>query len=644
MTTLIFLEHAKDIQLLRDIAKDTNSSNDTKIVYLDNKIPAAPPAVNAVHVRRNELVHDTMLYEEHKKAINWFKAWASKPISEEKNFKELFTYNDVSLWWFCDFWFFYHELHQMTIKEITQAFCIIDEIINKERPKKIISIDNGSVFGKVLSRYCEEKQIFLERKQSVNRRIKLTENLPSVIEWLKYKKYQFRKNASRIICSKKNIPKDPQVLFVGLTSHLESRTDPLIGEKRKVDTMYQSIIDNLDKKNVSYLHTDIDFTRTLGITVMIERRKHSIPVEYFINAHAQDMAEKHGKRLRQQYLKIKEDIAASLVYEGISFWPLLEERFEFLFTNRVPEIIMWIETFLNLMTQVNPKSVLIVDETGIIGRAAITAGHVLGKNVVGLQHGTICEHNFDYLHDEKEIADDLDYHAPFCPTPHKTAVYGENTKNLLLKEGNYPKHSIALTGQPRYDVIKHLRRVLDRDTICKELEIDPAKKIILCITQPRKDRFLLAKDMFSIFKEQEDCEVILKPHPREHRYDRYVQLAENLDLSIKIVTTDLFKLLFVCDVVVQRDSVVGTEAMMFEKPLICAYFFYQGITQSNQFFGSGCRIAKTIPEFANHLREALEGKGNDGYIAKQNAFIEKETFNKDGLATERVVNLLLDKE
>ena len=629
MGTLAFVNTSEDLQFLGGLPPGT------RIIYLDNSPAKGGQEKPGIHVCRNELVDDNSLYETYSKAMKWLKEWSSMPLNDGKNFKEIFTYKGISIWWFVDFWLFYHELHRMTIQDIALNLHIIDTIIKKESPSTVYILDDGSAFSDIAAHYCITKRIPIIKKKQA--RSLLRRARPYLLEFLKYKKYAFRHAASRLLLCK--LPKKVDILLVGLTAQLKAEQG--VG-KEMSDQMLKPIINLLEKNGISYAYTDRDFTRTPGIRTMGLTR--GIPSEYFMSRKRFKEANEFQKKMFQEYSRFRPDIASSFMYDRISIWPLIERRFDFIFKHKVAETVLWMGAYIDMIDAFDPKSILIIDETGISGRAAIVAGYMRGKNVVGLQHGAISPLAFEYVHLKGEVSDDLDIHAPFCPVPHKTAVYGENTREVLINDGNYPEKSITITGQPRYDVIKQLKDTLDRKEVCIELGLDPAKKIILILTQPSKDRLFLARSIFEAIPSNRNCQVALKLHPRDLDHQSYRELAKKAGLDIQVHTQDIFRLLFIADLIIQRDSTVGIEAMLFEKPLICAYFFSMDIARTSQYLQSGCRIARTPQELQHHIQEAFVGVHNQRYIHAQSAWVKKEAFNQDGQATQRVVDLMLKRK
>lgn len=468
------------------------------------------------------------------------------------------------------------------------------------------------------------------QKKSLERRGK-----PYVIEFLKYQKYMSRRVAAKLLLKKRD---KADIILIGFTSQWGEESNPQTGEKKKVDAMLHPLIEELQKKNISFMNSDIDFTPTLGLSTMLERKEYAFPAEFYMDPSVRRIARKEKKKIKDIYTRSKKAILASLMYRNINLGTLLEKRFDFFIEHRAPEAIAWIETFCNMMRSIRPKSVLIIDETSITGRAAIVAGRLCHAKTIGLQHGIIAEHSFEYYHLPGEVSENADIHAPVCPIPDVTAVHGENTKHVLTKTGRYPEKSIVVTGQPRYDCIKTLQAYGNHEKIASEFGIDPSKKIILIATQPSKDKFIFLRDVLAELKHM-DYEIVIKPHPRETDYEKYYEIAKKAGVRIKIINKDLFRLLYLGDAIIHRASIVGIEAMLFEKPVICFPAIYSEAPAGEVFFHDEMTI-KNGKDLQLRLKEMMVGENRLRCIKRQNDFLKEVLANYDGKATKRVIDLL----
>ncbi|TMR66720.1 CDP-glycerol glycerophosphotransferase family protein, partial [Streptococcus pseudopneumoniae] len=109
--------------------------------------------------------------------------------------------------------------------------------------------------------------------------------------------------------------------------------------------------------------------------------------------------------------------------------------------------------------------------------------------------------------------------------------------------------------------------------IKKNLEIPKEKKIILFANQTLpllEEKQLITSKVFEVMKNFEDCHLLIRPHPNEINLDFYHKLISTSKISNYSIAKNenLYKLLFISDIVIVPFSTVGFEAMRLEKPVI----------------------------------------------------------------------------
>jgi len=71
------------------------------------------------------------------KPIKWMKSWPNEIILNNKNFKELFLYKNISIFWYLENRFYHKRIHEL-ITLIEQ----VKEILSREKPEKVWVIGN----------------------------------------------------------------------------------------------------------------------------------------------------------------------------------------------------------------------------------------------------------------------------------------------------------------------------------------------------------------------------------------------------------------------------------------------------------------------------------------------------------------------
>ena len=65
-------------------------------------------------------LNEFMDSDTHLRALQWLKNWSEKEIYDHKSFKDIVHYKEISLWWFTDFWLYFHSIHKDSIYEIVE--------------------------------------------------------------------------------------------------------------------------------------------------------------------------------------------------------------------------------------------------------------------------------------------------------------------------------------------------------------------------------------------------------------------------------------------------------------------------------------------------------------------------------------------
>ena len=74
-----------------------------------------------------------------------------------------------------------------------------------------------------------------------------------------------------------------------------------------------------------------------------------------------------------------------------------------------------------------------------------------------MQHGVFSNTSDDY------IRGTYNYLAHYLP--HKTLVWGEGFKRVIVEDSAFGKDEVVFTGNPRTDILAKIRSLLDKETI-----------------------------------------------------------------------------------------------------------------------------------------------------------------------------------
>jgi hypothetical protein len=281
------------------------------------------------------------------------------------------------------------------------------------------------------------------------------------------------------------------------------------------------------------------------------------------------------------------------------------------------------------------KTIAAIDENSPATRCILDAARLNGSITIGIQHGNISDSHPAYLYSEldqkNKVMADL------------TLVWGSYWKNFLETKGNFRADSIIITGQMRTDLIP---RLLPGSSAFKA-RFTNKPKLIVFASQPIPDksmRWQAAFDVFTVFAETADTELIVKLHPAERGaiayYSEIAGQAGYKNLKF-LYDVDLYELIAACDLLITCYSTVGGEAVYMGKPLIILDhhksdllgYHAEGVAWQATDATSLMILAKKI------LQNELSPDKN-----KYEEFISKYAYTIDGNATRRCLNAIRSVE
>jgi len=211
-----------------------------------------------------------------------------------------------------------------------------------------------------------------------------------------------------------------------------------------------------------------------------------------------------------------------------------------------------------------------------------------------------------------------------------------------LKEYSNVAKKVVVMGQPRYDFLTLADKIYDKKRIISSLGLDPNKKIVLWCTQTHSQSLdetvssinAVYSTMVSI---KGYAQLLIKLHPDE---DQHAPLYHENTLYQPIILNrdvDTYALLYICDLMITKNSTVAMEAVILNKPVIVLNL--SGDPDQVNYVREGVALGVYDSE---NLSFAVEKLLDDGSILheKREEFIKKYLYKVDGKATERVVSLI----
>lgn len=616
-------------------------------------------------------------------ALNWVKNWPNTKINDEKCFKELVIYKNISLWWFM------RENLLYTVKKIILYIDIVKNILDSEKPDCVIALEDSTILGKVIKIIAKTENINVNLSknnfarnlfQNFKKELRcyfssaLQKGLKLFVMVLRYfqglqRYHYYRRNIFPM--------KKTKVLMLTHSIKWQTVTNPESEKGERGDPITGFVMDEIENRdNLSLLAIDKASYISDGWRAFREKLFPYIPWEVFLSygylkRDIRKVTANHKRSFRNLWKILQSNslFKKSFYYNGILLWNLLSPEFKRYFKKGLTKIIRNIEVVRFILRE-EQVDVFCGPAEHSSGMPFIVASKLEGIPTIGIQHGIITSFHPSYAYARDEIIDTSKISPFSCPIPDKTVVFGQYYKDCLTLDSAYPFNSAVVTGQQRTDVLINKDQIYSKEKIFKKLGIKLEKKIILFISQPYPEEFMknVVGTVLQAVKALPDMFLIIKLHPYETEEKFVYRLARKLGVYLeapedaklfgtselhKIIANklkvsnylivkdiDLYSLLNACDLVIVISSTVALEAPLFNKPVISLNFGEADVISClRRTVGIRVSDPKDLVEV---IRDVLENPKTKEKIEKIQKSISSDFFYKvDGLASKRIVDLLL---
>lgn len=429
---------------------------------------------------------------------------------------------------------------------------------------------------------------------------------------------------------------------------------------KKSDAFFDSIFTELLKRNYEIITTCQYSIRGVffGLKIIIEKRKKQKGIIHKpLNNYWSYQAWKKSRLAKKYFKKIWEELENDDTFKNLwkynnrNLYELIKDDLAYYFTQSFPQIIKYTETVKRLLSKEKPDLILLQDEYGGFGKSLIVTGKLRNIPTLAIQHGIIHPFHYGYIHAKNEISQTGSIKSPYCPIPDKIAVYGSYFKRFLTQKTSYPKDSIVITGQPRYDILTKPDKIFSKKKVFKRLRINPDKKLIVWTTQShglsKEENKKLFYAVYKTTKKLSDkIQLVVKLHPREKKVHMHRDIAKKVGINpIIIKNINIYELLYACDAMITRHSTTATEAVILNKPVIILNLSGQPdpvayYTKSNVALGVYQEEKLLFAIESVLYDEEIKNK----LTANRKKFISEHCYKIDGKATERIVKLIKKME
>jgi len=466
-----------------------------------------------------------------------------------------------------------------------------------------------------------------------------------------YKRY--RKTA----CQDKAAAK---ILFTAEDITWREVTDYQTGQIGKTDAFFDSVLKILRDKHgyksvgtyplIKYVYPARAALQSLR--VLIDKLKNwdvpHRPINLYWSVGAWRAEYKAARHFKKIWTTLKSDhtFCQLCMFKERDLRNLVSGKLRFYLLVLFPYAVKRMAMAQRILNQEKPDLILLNNEYGIFERSLLIAGKSRGIPTLAVQHGYLNPCHYGYMYDKGDISPEGRVTSPYCPIPDKTAVYGAYFQDLLTETSAYPKSSVAITGQPRYDMLNTLQECYQREEILADYRIDPACRVVLwttqCLGASDEENMRNLRAVRQVVEDVPNCVIIIKQHPREGKVhtDMIKQQLELPNEKIVLVprTADTFKLIRACDVMITKYSTTALEALGLDKALVIMNL--SGEPDKVEYVDQGVALGVYREE---DLVPALKKLLNDdaGIAEQRKNYIAQYLYRNDGQASQRVVNLII---
>jgi hypothetical protein len=223
------------------------------------------------------------------------------------------------------------------------------------------------------------------------------------------------------------------------------------------------------------------------------------------------------------------------------------------FKSRIPQVVRILDAVQSLFATIKVSAVLTVSSVYSMDGALNLVARAHRIPSFTLQHGLMAEN-------------DLFHHVPILAT--KKMVWGDAIRDWYRKYG-FPESRVSVIGSPRFDII-FSRKWCGKEQLCRMLDIDPAKKVIVYGAAILRIDQVIVPIILEGLKSIPDIFLVMLQHPGDDPVP-HEKLAEGYTGGGKVVRfghISLYDALSGADCFITCYSTSALEAMLFKLPVI----------------------------------------------------------------------------
>lgn len=491
-------------------------------------------------------------------------------------FLSYFQYDDFSMWWFL------RPSIVMPLRSIINFIDRFQEVIEEKKPTKVRVVGDFSKLI-IIKQICAKKNIAFTYSKFAYFKFKQKHSIKIKFQKERFKKIFHSKFNSRlkIYKSKKNLIHSDtgSIIFAIPTGYRRPIFDHAT-KKTKGEFIQGNLISIIKQLNYSTSCIDLDYTFHGEPEILKERIKEGNwkPLEYFIDNKI-TLNHKNFFKIFKKTIQ-NEKFRSLFQYSEIYLWSALEENFLTLsYRPSIPWYLQVVDSFFNYFKNQKPKAVFLPYEKGPLALAIMLACERYDIRTFGVQHGLWFKVHPDYSAISFRSKDNL----LGMPLPSKMLLFGEFTKQLLIKEVNYPQEKLVTLGNPAFFDLNNLIHNLRKQDLKLKYRIPTGKKVILFATGRNQQYYFkeIGKDydervlehLLINLPKNENFHIIIKPHPLEPNVNAYEKLIEKHNRNdFFIIQESMYELLLLSDVSLTVHSTSLIDSITMGTPAIGVKF------------------------------------------------------------------------
>jgi hypothetical protein len=582
-------------------------------------------------------------------AFIWLEKLSKLRFNSGSTFKESMNYYGGSFWNFIVASLYIGRFYY-PLKDVIMYAHLVSEIIDEEKPRKIFFIEDGLLLSDIILSIKSDKIELIRIANPYNKiskynASKLKRELKRyILPPLFFLHMLIRKGYWYILPFNKESKKGSVLLASG--DQLRYITN--LFSKREIlgDPYYENIIECLCEKHIDttfvgfFVHESL-----LGLGVITKRfltkdeRIFYRPFEAFISRECINNIIKSYKHLAKNcYNELKAlECVDDLKYRHCSLYEIVEDSLSFYASKYLLFVVLPLfETSLSMIRKERP-SIIVVPESSIEARCISFAARILDTPTIGLQHGDLSPYNADYCTNDADMF------------PETTILSGEYYKKMIFSNSRISQDRLSVLGMPRYDILSNPNNIYDGLKIKNEHKIDLTSKIIIWLpafrTLNNQGNIRILKLLMRSIRNIEKSFLIIKPHPGDDdnyiRFIKYYIVKNKLKAFVVPKMANIYKLLFISDLIITYVSTTAMEAIAMNKPVIILDLGKN--SRPSIYVEEGVAVGVYKDE---DLAPAIDLLLNDDskLELKRKSFILKYLYLNDGNATERTVDTILDRK